>query len=125
MRYYGSLEVDVFGFWGPVCDVDWDDHDANATCHQLSYVGGVAFNGVTRLTNPVSVGRFNCTGIENRLGECQYQKMNNDLGCAEKIADKYSWPTAGVLCFDHIGQYIFKDRNFHIKLVFLWQIPFQ
>jgi hypothetical protein len=42
------------------------------------------------------VGRFNCTGIENRLGECQYQKMNNDLGCAEKIADKYSWPTAGV-----------------------------
>jgi hypothetical protein len=27
MRYYGSLEVDVFGFWGPVCDVDWDDHE--------------------------------------------------------------------------------------------------
>ncbi|XP_052098351.1 deleted in malignant brain tumors 1 protein-like [Mytilus californianus] len=102
MKYYGSLEVDVYGFWSPVCDVDWDDHDANATCHQLHYLGGVAFNGITHLSNPVSVGRFNCTGVENRLGECQYKKMNTDLGCAEKIADKYSWPTAGVLCFDHM-----------------------
>lgn len=44
-KYYGSVEANEYGFWSPVCNVDWDDHDANVTCRQMNFYGGVAFRG--------------------------------------------------------------------------------
>lgn len=46
--YYGGLQVNRYGFWGPVCNTSWDDKDANATCHGLGYGYGVTFYGRDR-----------------------------------------------------------------------------
>ncbi|PVD37785.1 hypothetical protein C0Q70_00386 [Pomacea canaliculata] len=38
--YYGMVEVNRYGLWGPVCNNSWDDRDANATCRGLGYSHG-------------------------------------------------------------------------------------
>ena len=43
--YPGTVEVNRYGFWGPVCNSSWDDRDANATCHGLGYVHGIPYYG--------------------------------------------------------------------------------
>lgn len=103
--YHGPLEAKIYDFWGPVCKKDWDDRDANVTCHQLGYIGGVAFKGSTTLKTPTAVGRFNCTGLETKLGYCSYKTMGDDLGCSSAIQGIYTRPTAGVLCYNNKGEF--------------------
>lgn len=98
-KYYGSVEANEYGFWSPVCNVDWDDHDANVTCRQMNFYGGVAFRGSSRLTTPISVGRFNCSGTEQTLKDCPHKKFEEDLGCSEKIEGRFTRTSAGVLCY--------------------------
>lgn len=100
-KYYGSLEANLYGFWGPVCRKDWDDRDANVTCVQLGFSGGVSYRGTTVLKTPVAVGRFNCTGTEKRLDHCQYKLLGDDLGCSSKIV--FYRETAGILCYNNKG----------------------
>lgn len=103
-RYYGSLEVNRYGFWGPVCHFGWDDADANVTCHELGFLGGVTFNGSTTLTTPIAVGSFDCNGKERKLGECSYPGFGEDTGCSLPMEHLlFDRPTAGVLCFNHPG----------------------
>ena len=44
-RYLGGVQVNRYGFWGPVCNSSWDDRDANATCHGLGYSYGITYFG--------------------------------------------------------------------------------
>lgn len=105
-KYYGSVEANKYGFWGPICPVDWTDKDANTTCRQLNFVGGVAYRGRSKLTTPMTLGKFNCSGTERALNDCPYKKFGEDLGCSVKLKSMYSQPTAGVLCYNHAGEYV-------------------
>ncbi|XP_033749618.1 deleted in malignant brain tumors 1 protein-like isoform X1 [Pecten maximus] len=98
-KYYGSLEANLYGFWGPICRKDWDDKDANVTCAQLGFSGGMSYRGTTILKTPVAVGRFDCVGNEKRLDHCQYKLLGDDLGCSSKIV--FYRETAGVLCYSN------------------------
>ena len=43
LAYAGQLVVDIGGVVGRVCTKMWDDRDANVTCKQLGYKGGVSY----------------------------------------------------------------------------------
>jgi len=105
-RYYGAIEAKLYDFWGPVCKLNWDNHDANVTCNQLNFAGGVAFYGSTSLDTPIAVGRFNCTGQEDKLDDCPYKKMG-EIGCTDVTSKDgpyrvygFNQHAAGVLCYN-------------------------
>ena len=103
-RYYGSLEANKYGFWGPICPDGWNNTSATAACRQLGYIGGVAYNGTSRLDSPMALGDFRCTGKNVTLDECSYKGFNENIGCRYPIKGRYQRPTAGVLCYNHQGR---------------------
>ncbi|PVD37781.1 hypothetical protein C0Q70_00382 [Pomacea canaliculata] len=103
--YYGMVEVNRYGLWGPVCNNSWDDRDANATCRGLGYSHGVTFYGnnyasrnsatlnwTSFLETPILVGDFQCSGQESSLAGCSFKDSSDDIGCSERRV------AAGVLC---------------------------
>ncbi|XP_025115895.1 deleted in malignant brain tumors 1 protein-like [Pomacea canaliculata] len=90
--YYGMVEVNRYGLWGPVCNNSWDDRDANATCRGLGYSHGVTFYGNNVLETPILVGDFQCSGQESSLAGCSFKDSSDDIGCSERRV------AAGVLC---------------------------
>ncbi|XP_025076892.1 scavenger receptor cysteine-rich type 1 protein M160-like [Pomacea canaliculata] len=87
--YYGMVEVNRYGLWGPVCNNSWDDRDANATCRGLGYSHGVTFYGSNVSETPILVGDFQCSGQESSLGGCSFK---DSIGCSKRQV------AAGVLC---------------------------
>nr|KAG5697333.1 hypothetical protein BaRGS_004059 [Batillaria attramentaria] len=100
--YYGGVQVNRYGFWGPVCNNSWDDRDANATCHGLGYTYGITFYGRDRTGNPMLVGNFQCTGQESSLADCPFNDIDDDVGCSLAIG-QYARVDAGVLCYNTPG----------------------
>ncbi|XP_067665055.1 uncharacterized protein [Haliotis asinina] len=97
---YGSIEVNRYGFWGPVCNVGWNNKDADVACRSMGFVGGVTFSGQIYSSAPMLVGKFNCQGGESNLTSCPFSDLDDkvDLGC-NSAARSYR-QTAGVLCYD-------------------------
>ncbi|XP_060571753.1 deleted in malignant brain tumors 1 protein-like isoform X2 [Ruditapes philippinarum] len=117
--YYGSLEVNKYGFWGPVCPLNWTDSTANATCRQLGYVGGMAYNGTSRLDSPMALGNFKCQGNKMNLSSCSYSGFNEDIGCKYPIKGRFQRPTAGVLCYNHKEGVKFRvDEKGRVQIMF-------
>ena len=54
----------------------------------------------------MALGKFDCSGGKSKLSDCQYQGFGKDIGCSYPIKGHYARPTAGVLCYNHAGQYI-------------------
>jgi hypothetical protein len=83
---------------GTVCMEDWDDSDANATCHMIGYKGGVVFGPqeVYSRSMPVWYTQFNCTGSEGSLADCP-SSPHVSLNCVRSIKN------AGVLCYNTTG----------------------
>ena len=102
-RYYGSLEANKYGFWGPICPDGWTDINARAACRQLGFLGGMAYNGTSRLDSPMALGQFDCGDGNKNLSKCQYKGFNEKTGCQYPIVGRYQRPTAGVLCYKHKG----------------------
>ena len=103
-KYYGSLEANLYGFWGPICPLGWNNETAKAACKQLGYLGGVAFNGSSRMDTPMALGNFSCSSQSTKLKECQFKGFGETLGCSFPIKGHYARPTAGVLCYKHPGE---------------------
>ncbi len=86
------------GVWGRVCMQDWDDRDANVTCKELGYAGGVAYLHIMKNRKPILMRGVKCTGLENSLDDCVHSE-NSDLDtCSFNSND------AGILCYNSTGK---------------------
>ena len=80
------------GVWGTICNIYWEDTDADTFCRQLpEYVGGFeirpAVTGVP--SQPIWMTRVECKGNERNILECEASwdpaqtsrcSHNNDAG---------------------------------------------
>ncbi|XP_052791481.1 deleted in malignant brain tumors 1 protein-like isoform X3 [Mya arenaria] len=101
--YYGSLLANKYGFWGPICPKGWSDSTARASCRQLGFIGGVAYDGTATISSPMVLGNFKCSDSltsNQNLSDCTYSKFNENIGCSY-AAEPSRRPVAGVLCFNH------------------------
>ncbi|KAK3606288.1 hypothetical protein CHS0354_037964 [Potamilus streckersoni] len=90
--FYGPVEVSRYGLWGTVCDVDFDDVDADVVCKELGYQSGVKVSTVAEPGFPVIQGSVQCTGSEKSLMQCQRGDFGVDHGCSRRNT------IAGVIC---------------------------
>ena len=76
----GRVEIFFDGYWGTVCDQNWDLLDAIVACHQLGYstaaaaLTGSAF-GIG--SEPNWLISAHCTGYEDNLIECRLSDGNS------------------------------------------------
>ncbi|XP_041472113.1 deleted in malignant brain tumors 1 protein-like isoform X3 [Lytechinus variegatus] len=91
----GRVEIFVNGSWSPVCDIFFNEEEAEVVCRQLGFDAAVASRccsqyGFTDV--PGVLGRFSCTGTEDNLLACpQNEPVDTYDHC-------YSWAHAGVVC---------------------------
>lgn len=100
-----------YGFFGPICNADWDDSDANVACVQLGFAGGVAAQAVSYIFNlvPIFIGHFACNGTESTLDDCTYVGVSGATGCSTPdenyYTNNYKINVAGILCRKHRGKH--------------------
>uniref|UniRef100_A0A8C9ERL6 Soluble scavenger receptor cysteine-rich domain-containing protein SSC5D n=1 Tax=Pavo cristatus TaxID=9049 RepID=A0A8C9ERL6_PAVCR len=73
-RCAGRVEVLHNGIWGTVCGDNWDAHDGQVVCRQLSCGTVLSVSQGARHgegTGPIWLDDVNCTGMEAALSECQ------------------------------------------------------
>ncbi|XP_065606277.1 deleted in malignant brain tumors 1 protein-like [Cyrtonyx montezumae] len=73
-RCVGRVEVLHNGTWGTVCGDNWDAHDGQVVCRQLSCGTVLSVSQGARHgegTGPIWLDDVNCTGTEAALSECQ------------------------------------------------------
>ncbi|KAL3865898.1 hypothetical protein ACJMK2_043246 [Sinanodonta woodiana] len=68
--HYGQVLVYMYGIWGQICDDFWDDSDAQVSCRQMGYMGGVATTVSYEETTPYVISKIDCFGNETNLGKC-------------------------------------------------------
>jgi hypothetical protein len=75
-EYEGSGRAEIYlnGRWGTICNVYWDDADAEVFCRQLGdYVGGVQANPTTvgSSEQDIWMTRVECVGNETDFLQCE------------------------------------------------------
>ncbi|XP_030851494.1 deleted in malignant brain tumors 1 protein [Strongylocentrotus purpuratus] len=69
----GRVEIYHNGYWGTVCNDNWDTTDADVVCRQLGYVGvDVLIDGGTGL-GPIWLDEVACDGSEAMLSSCSHR----------------------------------------------------
>lgn len=102
-RHYGRLEVNKYGFWGPVCPDHWTDVEADAACQYLKYAGGVTYFAKTENEASVVVGGFNCSDETLAFVDCPHKAAPEELGC--QYTSGFPRRVAGVMCFKNEGRF--------------------
>ena len=102
---YGRVEVNMYGFWTPVCQVGWTDVEADAACQYLNYTGGKAYYAETEPNDPtpVVVGGFNCSDEGLSFYKCPRKGFGDDIGCQFSNSIKGPKQVAGALCYKNPG----------------------
>ena len=96
----GRVEVKLNGFWGSVCDTNWNINTANVACRQLGYMNALETNPSAYFgegKTPHTLHGANCIGNETRLKNCEHQGVSID--------DDTHHGDVGVVCA--IGTFIF------------------
>ncbi|KAL4240077.1 zymogen binding [Mactra antiquata] len=96
----GNIEVYVRNKWGPVCDDEWDNIDANVACRQLGFEGGADSFTIESLygtnqwnSSDILMDDVQCVGNERNILNCYYEHTSN-CGISE---------LAGVSCTHNTG----------------------
>ncbi|VDI08633.1 Hypothetical predicted protein, partial [Mytilus galloprovincialis] len=73
--FSGRVEVYAFGFWGTICDDQWNAHAAGVVCGMLGYqtTNAVARTGAFygEGTGHIWLDNTNCTGSESSITQCR------------------------------------------------------
>ena len=90
----GRVEIYLLGYWGTVCDYNWDFLDAIVVCHQLGYLQAAeaprsAYFGAG--SGPSWYSSVRCAGTEHNLTECSKSSSNFGSACSHSR-------DAGVVC---------------------------
>ena len=88
------MEVNRFGLWGAICDVDFDDEDAQVVCNQLNFKSGYALSTFATGGFPTIQGYVNCMGNEASIADCDRARFAEDHGCYDRDT------VAGVMCYN-------------------------
>lgn len=96
--YHGMVTIERYGINGTVCGDGWDEREANVTCQNLGYAGGVVLGPpeVYSRSLPVWYTNFSCNGLEDSLTDCEVN-TTIPLSCVQSIKN------AGVLCYNGTG----------------------
>lgn len=79
--FFGNVEVQRYGIWGSICDVGWDNRDAQVVCKELGFATGNATRGTVLRHVPTLFGQVNCKGMERKLNQCQMASFSEDHQC--------------------------------------------
>ncbi|XP_062609247.1 deleted in malignant brain tumors 1 protein-like [Saccostrea cucullata] len=88
----GKVEIFQQQVFGQVCSTYFAEEEANVTCRQLGFLGGVPMTHEAEDTLPFLLTGLHCHGNESKLSEC-YQEL--------QIC--YTDQRAGVLCYNSSG----------------------
>ena len=91
--YYGPVEINRFGLWGAICDVGFDDEDAQVICKQLNFNSGYALSTFATEGFPIIQGAVSCSGTEDSIASCDRGRFSEGHGCFGRDT------LAGVMCF--------------------------
>jgi len=80
-----------------VCDIGWDNKDAQVVCKQLGFTTGNATKGTSSRSLPTLMGSVNCTGTETNLKDCQLTDFNQDHQCVNRDT------RAAIICSKDLG----------------------
>uniref|UniRef100_A0ABM5G0A1 Neurotrypsin n=1 Tax=Pogona vitticeps TaxID=103695 RepID=A0ABM5G0A1_9SAUR len=73
-RFEGRVEVYHDGYWGTICDDQWDDKDAEVVCRQLGLSGtpkAVSWAYFGQGSGPILLDEVECSGNEFSLDQCK------------------------------------------------------
>ena len=76
----GRVEVSYKGFWGTVCDDDFDMDDANVVCRQLGFQGASNYYEEAHFgegSGLIVLDDLECGGTESQITFCHHSGLGN------------------------------------------------
>ncbi len=104
--YFGVIEVKLKGMWGRACINDWGVKEANVTCRQLGFIGGVPYLHISANDKPILMSNISCLGSESSLFNCNYTMFGDPEICHHGNTE------AGVMCYSNYSKLLIVS-SFH------------
>lgn len=82
------------GLWGRICKNNFSNEEANVTCRDLGFAGGVPYQHIAVNFYPVFMSNVSCKGSEKSLVDCQYTKFGDQYACENNVFE------GGVVCYE-------------------------
>jgi deleted-in-malignant-brain-tumors protein 1 len=91
----GRAEIYFDGRWGTICDLYWEDDDADVFCKEAGYMGGESTILLRRgkSEQPIWMSHVECNGDEDHFLKC---RASWD---ARTISRCSHYDDAGVMCY--------------------------
>ncbi|XP_077977747.1 uncharacterized protein LOC144433313 [Glandiceps talaboti] len=79
--YAGRVDIYLDREWGTICDIGWDDIDAEVVCTELGYPFGGKVKKFAEGTGPVWFENVDCSGTEKTILDCTDQNDKGKTSC--------------------------------------------